>query len=231
VNRRIRAAKVQLFKMTRNLSFLSLVTILVGIFLYRRPSEDAPTLPRVMGRNNTVLFLTTELHGLSNVHAATTFALLENHPEIEVHFASFPSLQKKISRISSAARTKNPAAKPVVWHDLPGTQTFALFLEVWGSSDGLITQPGSKGLAKRISDFDLILAPWSAEEHWAIFQALSKLVDEVDPAVVVFEFCLSPARDLAKNSNRQFIMISPNGVMDLFANEQPNGGMLWKYPQ
>lgn len=64
---------------------LALLALLgaVGIsFLFERSGNHYA--PQVLGKNNTVLFLTTDHYGYCNVHLATAFALLQNQPHIAV---------------------------------------------------------------------------------------------------------------------------------------------------
>ncbi|WZH43095.1 uncharacterized protein QYS62_004097 [Fusarium acuminatum] len=89
----------------------------VSIFLSRPTLDLHP--PYVQGRNGTALFLVNEQHGLSNVHVATASALLENYPDIEVHFASFPRLKAKLERIKQLAQKTNSEAR-IAFHRLQG---------------------------------------------------------------------------------------------------------------
>jgi hypothetical protein len=80
--------------------------------------------PYIQGKNRTILFITNSEHGLSNVHLATSSALLENYPDLDVHYASFRGVRRKLESISSSAGAKTPAAGDIVFHELKGL-TFA----------------------------------------------------------------------------------------------------------
>jgi hypothetical protein len=207
----------------------SLIAILAIIWKWQGSTEPEAPAP-APGRNNTVLFLTSDLAGLANVHVATAFALLENHPSIELHYASFPRLENKVKNVAAAAKAKNPSARPVVWHSLPGLDQDAVMFRFFGSYDGLLMPPGAHSLDKKVKDLGALLTTWTAEEHWEIFKALRDVIDEVDPAVVVFDHIFRPAVDLIGNVNRRFVSISPNALLDLIPEIQPWGGMFWKYP-
>ena len=92
--------------------------LVVGVaYLLSSTQHDEPRPPYIQGRNKTALFLANEEHGLGNVFIATAFAMLENHPDIEVHYASWDSARQRVHRAASFARDTNPAAKNIVFHD------------------------------------------------------------------------------------------------------------------
>jgi hypothetical protein len=174
--------------------------------------------------------VTTEASGLSNVHLATSAALLEHHPDIEVHYASFPKLGNKVSSISTETLTAKPSAKSIQWHELPGPDFLRTHQEHWGDVDGMISGVGTTDYAKKTEDLVYSLAPWDAEDHWNIYSALVHLVDSIDPELIVLDNMLAPAKDFASNSDRKFISLVPNALLELIAAEQPRGAMFWKYP-
>lgn len=204
-----------------------------AIFAVLLSQKQAPEPPEtIAGRNNTVLFLTTEASGLSNVHVAVTSALIEHYPGIEIHYASFPKLETQISRISSLVRAKGPTIKsnPIHWHELPGPGILDLFERQWGDTDGMICETGAKGYDKKIEDMAFTLAPWEVEEHWEIYKAIADLVDEIDPALIIIDNMFIPAKDFANNNNRRSASICPSGLVELIAVDQPRGALFWKYP-
>lgn len=206
------------------------LAFLAAAWVWYTPNTSEEPIALIPGRNNTVLFLTSEANGLSNVHVATTFALVENHPDVEIHYASFPQLEKKIKRISDAARANTPSARPVVWHEIPGASVGQTFWRIFGNSNGLIEQPGMWGMQKKVDDLSALLTTWTAEEHWTIYKHLLDLIEQVDPSLVVIDQVFKPATDLTTNVNRRFLTISPNSLVDMIDDQQPWGGMFWKYP-
>ncbi|KAH7305471.1 hypothetical protein B0I35DRAFT_443845 [Stachybotrys elegans] len=191
-------------------------------------SEADQKPPPIPGRNNTVLFLTTDLRGLANVHIATSFTLLENYPSIEVHFASFSTLQNEIESTSSSAMVRSPSASAIQWHGVSGRSCKEAFLI--RVSDNLTEFAGVRGMRKKESDLAAGMYPYSNDEHWAIYKQLYDIVEEVDPSLVVMDQLFRPALDLAINVNRRYMTISPNSLLDLIPNKQPWGKMFWKYP-
>jgi hypothetical protein len=45
---------------------------------------------------------------------------MEKHPNIKIHFASFPQAAEKVARVSSFALKKTPSAQEIIFHKLPG---------------------------------------------------------------------------------------------------------------
>ncbi|KAJ4321829.1 hypothetical protein N0V84_005124 [Fusarium piperis] len=194
-------------------------------------AQGSPQLPTpIQGRNKTALFLVNEEHGLSNVHIATASALLEKHPDIEVHFASFPKIESKLERISYFARRHNPESRGVVFHKLSGPSYAASIHEIGKSLDNIPHPPGMAGIEHLCKDMQIWISPWSAEDHFSLYQELQVLIDEIDPAVVVLDTLFRPGIDAARDKNRLHAIISPNTVVDNFLGDQPYGSMFWKYP-
>ena len=203
----------------------------IAFFLYRWSAQESlPPAPLVTGRNNTVLFITDVAQGLSNVHIATSYALLEHHPAVEVHYASFPRLKDDLQGVSIAATKKSPGRRPIIWHELPSADYVAAAMRSWGDIEGVVGRPGVAGINKMVRDMELTMSPWEADEHLQIYETICDLIREVDPAVVVLDALLHPAMDAARNMHRAHAVISPNAMPDLLMAQQPWAGMFWKYP-
>ena len=202
------------------------------------PTWSPPPPPvRVTGKNNTALFVVAEHHGLSNVHLATAQALLEQYPHIQLHFASFPKLGVKFPRLSSAAKERQPRAKDIVFHPINQGRTYVgAYMDARGGShhaDGLdmsVAPYGLAGMNQLARDIQAALDPWEPEEHFAIYQEISRVIDEVDPAVVVLDTLFQPAIEATRGRNRLHAFITPNTLVDNFLGDQPLGKMFWKYP-
>ncbi|VTT64519.1 unnamed protein product [Fusarium fujikuroi] len=183
--------------------------------------------PYVQGRNKTVLFLTNSEHGLSNVHLATASAILENYPDIEVHFASFPTIEQKLERITSFAKIKSPHAKSIVFHGFTGL-TFVQAIAKEGRS--FISPPGWRGIGTLAKHIQLWISPWTFEDHVHLYKEIGGIIDEVDPAIIVLDSWFRPAIDATRKRNRQHAFITPNTLIDHFLGVQPLWARFWKYP-
>jgi hypothetical protein len=199
----------------------------VSIFLSRPTLDLHP--PYVQGRNGTALFLVNEQHGLSNVHVATASALLENYPDIEVHFASFPRLKAKLERIKQLAQKTNSEAH-IVFHRLQGPSLFDAHRNAGRTVMDFPHPPGISGISHFCKELQFLICPWSAEEHFSIYNELKTVIDKVDPGVVVLDTIFIPAIEATHETNRRYAVITRNQVIDNFITVQPYGSILWKYP-
>ena len=186
-------------------------------------------VPAVIGRNNTALFLTNSESGLSNVHLATTQALLERYPHVHVHFASFTPVGPKLQRISSYGRKRTAAAKDIVFHELDGLSLGPTAKAAGQTMSKTIHPPGLAGIDTLCNELQLYLSPWNAEEHLAMYEQVKHIVENLDPAVVILDTLLRPAIDAIRGQNRLHAFITPNTLVDNFFGDQP-WKMLWKYP-
>ncbi|SCV52105.1 uncharacterized protein FFB14_12417 [Fusarium fujikuroi] len=209
----------------RILLFTALLIMPLAYFLSHQASTQHA--PYVQGRNKTVLFLTNSEHGLSNVHLATASAILENYPDIEVHFASFPTIEQKLERITSFAKIKSPHAKSIVFHGFTGL-TFVQAIAKEGRS--FISPPGWRGIGTLAKHIQLWISPWTFEDHVHLYKEIGGIIDEVDPAIIVLDSWLRPAIDATRKRNRQHAFITPNTLIDHFLGIQPLWARFWKYP-
>ncbi|KAI3321746.1 glycosyltransferase family 1 protein [Xylariaceae sp. AK1471] len=178
------------------------------------------------GRNNTVLFLTNSELGLSNVLVATADALLQQHPQVQVHFASFPLMGPRLGWISEKRRS----ARSIVFHELPDLSFLTAMGKVGLTLTDIIHPPGLAGVSTICRDMPFYVSPWSGEDHITLFQEAIGIIDEVDPALVVLDTFLRPAIDATRNRSRLHAFISPLTPLEIFPLEQPHGSWLWKYP-
>lgn len=65
--------------------------------------------------------------------------------------------------------------------------------------------------------------PWNGSEYYGLYDELLRIIDEVDPALVVLDPQFGPALDATKNRNRKHAVVSPNSLRDNFAQIQPYG--------
>ncbi|KAI0887490.1 glycosyltransferase family 1 protein [Annulohypoxylon maeteangense] len=217
---------------TRLLLGSSLLIAVVSLLLSQmavKPSTQYT--PSAIGRNNTVLFIVNCEFGLSNVHLATAHALLERHPEIRMHVASFPPTLPRLDSISKHVRKTNSSAEDIVFHELPEQYDFAKAMVISGRTPMSITRPpGRAHIDETGKDMAFFTAPWSGEAHLELFQQLTEIIDEVDPSLVLLDMFFRPGLDAARNRKRLHAFIVPNIPIDVFPLHQPYLKWLWKYP-
>ncbi|KAI0411532.1 hypothetical protein F5X98DRAFT_357071 [Xylaria grammica] len=214
---------------------LAALTVLVAVFLARTSqSTEEEFTPTVQGKNETVLFFTNVEYGLSNVHLATAGALLEKHPNIDVHIASFPRSASKVAKAASLARRKFKDTKDIHFHELPGREYAEALSDRMGgvgrtSVRHLLHPPGLKGIDHIMRIVQPAISPWDGGDHVQIFQKATELIETVDPAVVVLDIALRPAIDAARQTDRLYMFLAPNTLSDTLWNVQPWGSMFRKF--
>lgn len=214
-------------------NFILLAT-LIAIIAVIGPLLQTPSTPKQrephQGRNQTVLFVSNSEPGLANVLLATSHALLIHHSAIEVHYASFLSLQKHLSRVSDAALVQSPASSAITFHELKGSR----YWDALNEQDHYVTEmmhaPGLSGSLAFSRNFTKILAPWNGPQYFSLYEQISRVIEDVDPAVIAVDMILEPALDAAKDKNRKHVVLSPNTLLDLAGQFQPWGSLFWKYP-
>lgn len=214
----------------------AVIGVIIAFLQKQSPSTTPQAREYVKGRNNTALFIVNEHPGLSNVHLATAQSLLQYHPDIEIHFASFPRLEKAVVRISQFAKQHDPQARDIIFHPLSGLSYYDAFdqyphlLPDQDGRLGSVSPPGLEGIKELGKNMQIYIDPWAKEEHLAHFQRITALIDEIDPAIVALDTIFPPAIEAARATNRLHAFITPNMLVDNFPAEQPWMGMLWKYP-
>ena len=178
------------------------------------------------GRNNTVLFMSNAEHGLANVLLATSQALITSHPDLEVNFATFPSLAGDISTIAKSSSKPNP----INFYEFKG-QTYGDALGAQGHAiQESINAPGLSGLSMLCSNMQKFLMPWGAEEYLSLYHESLKFLEELDPIIVAVDPLFGPGMDAIRATGRNHVIVSPNSLKDNFVDKQPWLSMLWKYP-
>ncbi|KAI1096537.1 hypothetical protein F5B19DRAFT_150660 [Rostrohypoxylon terebratum] len=210
----------------------SLLIAIVSLWLSQWTARPATQYtPSVVGRNNTVLFIVNSEFGLSNVHLATAQGLLERHPEVEIHVASFAPTYPRIERISKHGRKTNSSSKDIIFHELPAQHLFARAMAMAGrTATSIIHPPGRAHIDQIGKDLAFYVAPWSGEAHLELYHNLAEIIDQVDPSLVLLDIFFRPGLDAARNRKRLHAFVVPNIPIDVFSHHQPFGKWLWKYP-
>lgn len=221
--------------MGRRAGIVFTVLVAVAAFVYTLIPASEPPEPFVIGKNNTVLFITNQEYGLSNVHLATAARLAELQPQVDIHYASFAPMKKKLDRAMPRGSKSSPGAKSFTFHQIDGVPAVERFDTAIGRTPGVInTLSHGTGLASRettAKTMGLALCPWSAEEAYELYQQAVAVIERVDPAVVVLDMSFTPAWDATRDTNRAHTILTPNDLSTMFSDWQPRAGMLWKYPR
>lgn len=203
-------------------------TIIIASIAYLLSgSNSQQRVPYVQGKNKTVLFLTNKEHGLVNVHVATASALRQNWPDIDIHYGSFAGLQDKLEKANSFSTAKT---RDITFHELRGLSFLDCTIKYGKTQENMIHPPAPAGFAEVMADMQFWIDPWEPDDHVAVYEELTALIDEVDPAVVVLDTFFRPAIDAARDKNRLHVFVTPNSLVDNFLRLQPYSKMLWKWP-
>jgi hypothetical protein len=139
------------------------IPILLGIvaipIALLRSKEPLPVQMIELGRNNTVLFISNSEHGNSNVILATAQALLLEHKEIDIHFATFKKRANDIASINRFTALNSPGAGSVTFHEITSAPSYIDSLYSQNVTAGsAIHPPGLSGSAKFCNDMAIYLS-------------------------------------------------------------------------
>jgi hypothetical protein len=73
--------------------------------------------------------------------------------------------------------------------------------------------------------------PWRAEQFLSVFQNVVRVLDEVDPDIVAVDNFFGPGITACHNLGREWIVLSPNTLLDYVISRQPNAAGMWRYPR
>jgi len=229
---------------TTRRNWLSLVAVVIAIstfFSIQKPWSSQPSASNattsnrsfVTGKNNTVLLVTNSEHGLRNVVLATANSLLTRYPEIDLHIASFDKLAPRVQELQQYSRKQSPSAS-ITFHRLPGLSFGdAIFaehskLETFTMQEAA-TPPGVFGTMKLANSIPKFFMPWTGPQYLEMYDAMVRVLDKINPAVVALDPTVSPAVDAVVSTKRNWVVLSANGVRDNAPMEQ-GAAMLWKFP-
>jgi hypothetical protein len=176
------------------------------------------------------LLLSNADPGLGNVVLAATYSLLTEHPDIEVHYGTFPALKNSLEEIKKYSQINVEKAGKLETHYFKGLDHRECLYKRLGSMEGLLHRPGVAGLSRicnMVHDFAII---WDKEDYLGVYNEVSALIEKVDPAIIAVEPLFGPALDAIQNSKRRLAIVSPNALQDNIAKNQPYLSMFWKYP-
>lgn len=189
----------------------------------------SPTPPK------RVLLITNSEHGQANVFLATSYALLTLPDEdVQVHFASFPSIQKSVLATSDHALRDNHQARPLVFHEIAGLS----MVDAWSRPEvaserqrlAIVDVVSLFYAIRRMMVLLKVMLPWTGPEFVEIMKSVIDIVEDVQPDVIAVDPAFSPALTALRYTGTKFMVLSPNTIKDFVMPLQPNGEALWKYP-
>lgn len=179
--------------------------------------------------NKPILLVSNSELGQANVFLATTQSLLGDYPSAEIHYASFPSISGAVSAASLRVST-SAGARPITFHPLNGTTYVDKIAEQGFRVRDLPHRPGLLGAATALKDAATLLLPWNGPEHVGIYEEIHRVIESVDPGLVVVDSMFAPAHDAVLQTQVKHVVLAPNSMRDFIFTEQPQGEALWKFP-
>lgn len=182
-----------------------------------------------------VLLITNSEHGQANVFLATSYALLTLPDEdVQVHFASFPSIQKSVLATSNHAIRDNPQARPLVFHEVAGLS----MVDAWSRPEvaserqrlAIVDVVSLFYAIRRMMVLLKVMLPWTGPEFVEIMKSVMDIVEDIQADVIAVDPAFSPALTALRYTGTKFMVLSPNTIKDFVMPLQPNGEALWKYP-
>jgi hypothetical protein len=186
-----------------------------------------------------ILLITNEDRGQANAFLATSEALLQADPGLEVHLASFPRLQPEVTSTSQQAQRTAAGANPIVFHTIKGLSMAEgvknYFHQRPTPMRGLLPASYSSRLhftstLRAIHDTIPVLVPYDGPQLVEIYSSLVDIIKQVDADLVVVDSLMTAALTACCHLHVKFVCLSPNAIKDFAARHQPNGAGLWKYP-
>ncbi|KAK3302746.1 glycosyltransferase family 1 protein [Chaetomium strumarium] len=185
-----------------------------------------------------VLLATNSEYGQANVFLAAGHALQALDPDVRIHFASYQQIAKDVATASaySVHCSQGGGAQPWTFHELDGP-SFEKAVEGREKTGNrvpigaLITKP--PGFFNNIELFrrlPSLLLPWDGAETVQAIQSFNRIVDAVQPDIVVIDSLFSPVLTACRHRGLRHVILSPNTLKDFGAALQPWGALLWKFP-
>ena len=190
----------------------------------------SPAKPRL-------LFMTNREHGAANVHLAVSYEIMmQHHHDVEVHFASFPSLEQHVQAISAKAwkaSTTVTEAPPIIFHAFSGPSITETISEQFNNREFHLIMthpPGLSGALQSYESMSKFAAAWPGKDHLKLYNTAASIIRDISPTLVVLDPMFNPGIEACRNLNIKYVILSPNAMKDLLAQQQPRGAMFWKYP-
>lgn len=186
-----------------------------------------------------VLMLTNSELGQANVFIASTHALLHQDSAVDVHIASFPSLEKTLTKALGVS-TGN-AELPFTFHPLPGRPMFQCLNQ---DEDPLcrifsvsLLKPGFWNAPSTIRFITTrALLCWTPDEFSNIFNRICAIIEDVAPNLILVDQIFAPGLTAAKHMKSQMggqyklALLSPNSLKDFVHHLEPRAAVFWKWP-
>ncbi|KAK4498333.1 hypothetical protein PRZ48_010991 [Zasmidium cellare] len=191
--------------------------------------------PASMAHNGSprMLMVTNADRGQANVFLAVAAALLAEAPSLQLHFASFSSLEETVAKVSASARRRSESARSITFHALRG-RSMKQAIDGQMRAAGVQREHedylpasytaaplGFQATLRAISDTLPIFFPYTGPELVEVYQSVVDTIQTVDPDLVVVDCLMAPALTACESLAVPWVCLSPNSIKDFALGSQP----------
>jgi hypothetical protein len=178
---------------------------------------NVPLLQTMGPQLKKVLLFTSSERGQANVVLATAHTLIQRR--CSVHVASFSPLASRVRELTGAT-----------FHQLHGESMREALLHHFNTESQLIHGTGVREATRMYPLLMKLVCVWEGDEYIQGYLSAKKIIEEVEPDVVVVEKLCAQAMDACKKLGRNFVLLSPVTFKETLVAVQPWGYGLWGWP-
>ncbi|KAK1966896.1 family 1 glycosyltransferase [Colletotrichum sublineola] len=179
-----------------------------------------------------ILMLTNSENGQANVFLATSQALRNLDPDVDIHFASFKAIESAVLATLAETSTVNHNSSLVKFHEIKGMSSYKAWTEnpninvlrLLSMSPGFWTTPQTLAILSRAS------MPWTGPQLLQNFDEVRRIIKEVQPDLTIVDNLFTPGLTAVRYLGIKYIVLSPNTLKEFAAPLQSWAAFFWKYP-
>ncbi|TFK33934.1 hypothetical protein BDQ12DRAFT_738513 [Crucibulum laeve] len=174
-----------------------------------------------------VLLLTNSEYGQANTFIAFAHALAVQ-PNVHVHFASFVDASSRVGQLFESLKQSGTLGSNsmITFHNIGGRsmKDTSTYLQ-----DGtVIHPPGFRGAIYSYRIMADVILGWTAEEYISGVKGCIRIIEDVDPQVIVVDNLLNQGYDACEKLGREYVASGPFSLKDISLDKQPN--FITNYP-
>ena len=183
-------------------------------FLFSPDLEN--TLIAMDNAPKSILLISDPELGQLNVQIATSYALLNLYPNLEVHLASSPSAAGKVAKISDHALQTCPANRsPIHFHALNSPSQSECFDTMPKDViDNFATKISWRSMRSQPARSLTLACPWNGEQFVSAYNEVKRVIGEVKPDVLGVDPIFAPAVAASRDSGVKFHLLMPTTMKD-----------------
>jgi hypothetical protein len=207
-----------------------------------------------MARKKVLMITNSEL-GQATVFLATSYAILENYRDVEIHIAAYAKLAPAVE--SLRADLLSPSVDgcvdepgwipPLEFHPLPGKTFEDILIKPHDMESGWLNLTKTKPTVWNLPGFFRRLVrqlafPWDAEDFVLTFNALFEIIEKLDPDIAVVDGLfpqgltatryIRDSRRMGANfnwKNMPIVLLSPNSLREFVGHVTPPWGTVFTW--